>query len=431
MLGTNPSDLLEQRLAAIFSDQEADLTLQGTVGVERLPSSSKRTPSPLSYFIQKAEEGSVSAQITVYFEADKQEVDLELSIKKFLRPTLSLSSAHIAVLIHQLRRSLTQVIIPGHVENGLTWEINRAQRICKLVRPLPISDQQLASLFLQMINLIAELNKLSIEILYEEADYYCAIERWDHARRAYLTIGVVNPLSFDQLQRFLVVLQRLKDWQGCVTLLEEGALRFGGASGAKLSYAACVIYRDILHDPNKAISACSVACELAPEIVQYQELLNELEYPEQAEQEEQATQSLELQSTSETIAQQEAHSFTENEEGDAFFDDLTGDEPISSPDPDQTSSHPSESQTELSTTQVDQGVVSEEDMDTQIPENDEPIKLHEASTITSTPEGQEGKPKQSPSDGRGPQHNKSYSKRRASRDRKRRNRRKPKSKKKR
>ena len=137
---------LESDLLRLITANKLDLSLGGRVVVEKMNSSQVDDEARLSYFIcsqhqiQKADvEHNSSVSVTDKGESEESEhdsdlshrfidrgvisgqlhfaiiegelqIDAELSIKKFITPKLSLSSAHVAVLIHQVKNSLSNYI---------------------------------------------------------------------------------------------------------------------------------------------------------------------------------------------------------------------------------------------------------------------------------------------------------------------------------
>ena len=266
--------------------------------------------------------GVISGQLHLSPAENHVVVSAELNIKKFVTPQLSLSSAHVAVLIHQLKTSLRKLKVTAQAGNLLTWKLDRVQRRFQSTKPT-LSTVEAVRLFMKMIHIIAKITHISKEIVQEEAEYYRAIERWEHARRAYFTWLSISPLPFDDLQSFLTVLQRLKDWPGCLQALEQSAHEYEAALSAKLYYAASVLSRDVFLDIDKALKFAELAYRLTPEQEDIITLTSELKT--------QVAMNLEMSSDAVEVPSKTTHQLNKTKyqvplEGDVdeehFFDDL-------------------------------------------------------------------------------------------------------------
>ncbi len=273
---------LEDRLLSIVEAKAIDLTCEGRVALEKMSSPLSEENKELNYFIHTHTEGVIVAQVKLIEIEDSVDtkglvkVDAELSIKKFIKPQLSLSSAHVAVLIHSLKSLIQRVKLQSTHGETLSWKLDRVQRRVKLEYPQDLSLESSIWLIRQLARIINKVSQLSIEVIQEEAEYYRAIERWPYARRAYLSWHCLDTLSFEQLQNFLVILQHLKDWRACLNLLEESIGRYDQKLGAKLAFAASMLCKDVILDQSHALVLMQKASELDPETDQYQQHLSQL-----------------------------------------------------------------------------------------------------------------------------------------------------------
>lgn len=273
---------LEDRLLSIVEAKAIDLTCEGRVALEKMSSPLSEENKELNYFIHTHTEGVIVAQVKLIEIEDSVDtkglvkVDAELSIKKFIKPQLSLSSAHVAVLIHSLKSLIQRVKLQSTHGETLSWKLDRVQRRVKLEYPQDLSLESSIWLIRQLARIINKVSQLSIEVIQEEAEYYRAIERWPYARRAYLSWHCLDTLSFEQLQNFLVILQHLKDWRACLNLLEESIDRYDQKLGAKLAFAASMLCKDVILDQSHALVLMQKANELDPENEEYQKHLSQL-----------------------------------------------------------------------------------------------------------------------------------------------------------
>ena len=327
-MNTTPQicDQLERDLVSLLNERSLDLTFGGTVSVERVPSPRKDEVPRLSYYLQSGPESITGCQMTIQVTASELEVELEITIKKFLKPTLSISSAHVAVLLHLLKKRVGSLALPNNKEIS-SWEINRAQRRAKLINKPILKLTDIPGLLLAVAEIVFDLGKLSEEILREEVEYACAIERWEYAKRSLLILHTVSPLSALQLNRLLSILHSLRDWQGCVSILTESAHRFGGIEGSRYAHAASILYKDVLLNRDRALSLNELAIELDPEnelyLVLRQSLKDDLVASPEAQSSISAPEELESQLTPIIPDSPEREVRELEEEEDSFFDDLS------------------------------------------------------------------------------------------------------------
>ena len=308
----------EDLLITFLETKQLDLTHNGLVTVEKMTVPKDHDKEYLSYYFHMTKEGPISGQLTITQEADSISCTLEVNIKKFLRPQLGMSSAHIAVLIHYVKKQVRKLVVPPHIEL-LTWQLDRVQRKFKCQITGVNHLNYFLKLLYQLSQLITRGNQLSIEIIIEEAEYYRSIERWEHAKRAYATWHIISQLELNEFQDFLAILHRLKDWKGCIQLLEDGISAFDQLTGAKFAYAACVLSRDVILDLNKAIMYSEQALSLDNDNPLYLETQAAL-----ARDIDNAKKQVDVTS-SHTVPQAQVNSTTLSHDSDneGFFDDLS------------------------------------------------------------------------------------------------------------
>lgn len=259
---------IEQLLVSSLEAASIDLSRSGEILIERLSTPESVEPlrdARLTYHLCKAPSGVVDCHVHVTTYESQLSLDLELCLKKYLTPTLSLSSAHVASLLYHIKRSLSALSIAVPGGGTLSWEFDRTQRRVRLVEPLHFESDDTTSgvaLLEQMTQLLVDCHQLSLGITQEEAEYCHAMEQWRHARRAYLTWVELEPLSVDQIQSALSVLYQLKDWVSCVRILDEVSSREEGEVGAKFAHAASVLCRDVIIDYPRALVLCQRALEM-------------------------------------------------------------------------------------------------------------------------------------------------------------------------
>ena len=261
---------LEERLFLIVETKSVDLTCDGQVILERMSSPLSEEKKELNYYLRTPSEGVIFGQVKLIAFDEMVNVEAELSIKKFIKPQLSLSSAHVAVLIHSLKSLIRRVKLQSTDGEPLSWKLDRVQRRVKLEKQVSLSLESSIWLLRQLARILTKVSGLSLEVIQEEAEYYKAIERWPYARRAYLSWHSLSTLSFDHLQDFLMILQYLKDWRACLNLLEESIERYDQHLGAKLAFAASILCKDVLLDHGHSIVLMQRALELDPENGQYE-----------------------------------------------------------------------------------------------------------------------------------------------------------------
>ena len=318
---------LETLLLSYFESKQLDLTHDGQLSIEKMSSPANFQKQSLSYYIHSAMEGSISAQLNVSQKHDQYFVNIEINIKKFLRPQLGMSSAHIAVLIHYIKGMIQRLRV-GNEKTGLTWSLDRVQRRFKCSIESIAQLKYLARLLFHLSQVVLKGNKLSLEVVMEEAEYYKAIERWEYARRAYFTWHAMSQLSWNDFQDFLAILQRLRDWNGCVQLLEDGLEKFEGALKAKLAHAACLLCSDVLLDLEKATNFNQISIELDPDNTLYLSTKSDLGARKVYQKQSKVTKKPEsaLPTIDQATDQSKNKSFTDSEvfdDQDAFFDDLS------------------------------------------------------------------------------------------------------------
>lgn len=260
---------LEARLLSIVETKSVDLTCDGEVILERMSSPLSEERKELNYYLHTHSEGVIVGQVKLIDSDHLVKVEAELNIKKFIKPQLSLSSAHVAVLIHSLKSLIQRVKLQSTDGETLSWKLDRVQRKVKLEKQVDLSLESSIWLIRQLARIITKVSQLSLEVIQEEAEYYKAIERWPYARRAYLSWHSLSTLSFNNLQEFLMILQNLKDWRACLNLLEESIDRYDEQIGAKLAFAASVLCKDVLLESAHAVELAEKALVLDAENDQY------------------------------------------------------------------------------------------------------------------------------------------------------------------
>ena len=270
---------IEQQLVSLIEENSLDLSSEGEILVERLSvpyKSGQEASTKLTYYLHKAPKSVVDCHLYIASQDGNLSLEVELSIKKFITPTLSLSSAHVAGLIHHFKRSMSLIHLIDSEGEPISWEFNRTQRRIRLLSPFILQGAMGAQFLKQITQLLLDSHQLSMGILQEEAEYNQVMEYWHHARRAYLTWSELVFFNLEQLQTALSVLYRLKDWTSCTRLLAEGSERFEPDTGAKLAHACGILYRDVLLDYNKALEQSERALMLAPHYPMYQTTVEEL-----------------------------------------------------------------------------------------------------------------------------------------------------------
>jgi hypothetical protein len=268
--------ILESQLISVIEAKEVDLTLGGSIAVERMSVPKSSDEAVLSYYIHPKIEGVIGGNVNITPSDDGVYVQAELSLRKFLKPQLSLSSAHVAVLLHHTKSLIQRVRVKTNEGEAISWKLDRVQRRIKVDQPVSLTLQSFVGLMRQISRIIEKVARLSLEVIQEEAEYYRAIGRWEYARRAYLTWHTVSLLDFEHLQNFLSVMQQVKDWRGCLNVLEESIGRYDEQTNAKLAYAASVLCRDVILDTNKAIQLIELAITLDPNNIHYDQLKSAL-----------------------------------------------------------------------------------------------------------------------------------------------------------
>jgi hypothetical protein len=317
---------IEQQLVSLIEESSVDLSVGGELLVERLsiPHKSDQTAeTKLTYYLHKTPKSVVDCHLYVTSQEEGLSLEVELSLKKFITPTLSLTSAHVAGLIHHLKRWMSSIYLIDSEGVPISWEFNRTQRRIRLLSPLILQGARGAQFLNQITQLLLDSHELSAGIVQEEAEYCQVMEHWRHARRAYLTWSELAPLDLEQLQTALTVLHRLKDWTSCVRLLAEGSERFNHTISAKLAHACSVLYRDVILDSTKALEMSERALALDPDQPLYQKSVEELRI---SDHQIEASESQPIQ-----ISAQEMRGDFETEDSDEvqeLFDDLPFDEQI-------------------------------------------------------------------------------------------------------
>ena len=319
---------IERQLVSLIEEKSIDLSLGGELLVERLSvpyKSDQSTDIKLTYYLHQTPQSVIDCHLYITTQDEGLNLEVELSIKKFITPTLSLSSAHIAGLIHHLKRSMSLIRHGTAEDTPLSWEFNRTQRRIRLLNPLALNRPGGAEVLQQITQVLSDIHQLSLEILREEAEYSQVMEQWRHARRAYLVWAELAHLNLEQLQTALAVLYRLKDWTSCVKLLREGSERFSDSVGAKLAHACCVLYRDVILDPVKALELSERASALDPSEPLYQQTTTQLRALNQTP--------VVIASAEQSNGLESSVGFTPNDSDDSdevqeLFDDLPFDEQL-------------------------------------------------------------------------------------------------------
>lgn len=262
---------IEQTLIALLSATSTDLSAQGSLEIERLITPQVNQDSSLVYHV-KPPMSPTSARLSFDLNTDGDLiVDVEISIKKFITPTISLSSAHIASLITSIKRQLGRGHQLTSEDLDISWEFDRIQRRIRSITPSRLTVRSGVRVLTLVTELLTECYELSLSIIQEEAEYSRVVEQWKYARRSYLTWDQIGELTFNQLQSALSVLYQLRDWAGCAQLLESNRERFDDAVNAQLAHAAAVLYRDMLKRPESALRLSEASSKLAPENTLYRE----------------------------------------------------------------------------------------------------------------------------------------------------------------
>ena len=270
-------------------------------------------------------EGGISGQLHLILKDEEISVSAEINIKKFITPQLSLSSAHVAVLIHQLKTTLRKLKIQSNPDDILAWKLDRVQRRFQSSQ-VHVSIIEAVRLLMKVIKVISKINTVSVEIIQEEAEYYRAIERWEHSRRAYFTWLSLAPMPFEDLQNFLSVLQKLKDWPSCLQALDRCAHEYEPTQSSKLLCAASILCRDVFLDLEKAQKYALNALSLTPEKAEYKRLVEELRVAIESKEPIKGVEAENIQSKSseENSTLQNTHrNESQQSDDDQFFDDLS------------------------------------------------------------------------------------------------------------